>query len=442
VAVTSAGTPPDGDGYSVKVDGGNPHATAGSGSIVIEDLDPGDHSVLLDGVAANCTTAGENPRTVVVIDGDTTETAFDVTCAATTGILTVSTTTSGLSLDPDGYLVSVDGGPNQPVEANGTITLPDLNPGEHVVDLSDVEPNCSVEVGTTPQTITVSPGQTAEIAFGLTCESLGNRIAFDSNRDGNYEIYIMNADGSGLRRLTNNHAGDGSPAISPDGTRIAFNSERDGNFEIYVMNADGSDQTRLTTEPGATDVSPTWSPDGSQIAFISDRTGILQIFIMNADGSDVFQRTTSFDDKRDPAWSPDGTQIAYVADVGVNPNAEIMVIPADGAGSAVNISQNPTSDGLPAWSPDGTRLSFYSAREGPLGDTEIFVMNADGSDQIQLTHNDDFEFDSAWSADGSQIAFSTDRDGSREIYVMSANGSGQTNLTNNDAFDELPDWGR
>ena len=97
---------------------------------------------------------------------------------------------------------------------------------------------------------------------------------------------------------------------------------------------------------------------------------------------------------------------------------------------------------MPAWSPDGTKLSFFSAREGPTGDTEIFVMNADGSGQTPVTDNDGFEFDSAWSPDGSRIAFSTDVDGNREVYLMNVDGTGQTNLTNDEADDELPDWGR
>lgn len=442
VTVSSTGAPLDPDGYSASVNDGTPVAVAPTGSVVIGDLDPGEHSVLLEGLAANCEVDGDNPQTVIVEAGETAEVTFQVTCASTTGTIEVSTTTAGLSLDPDGYAVAVDDEAGGSVDATGTLTLSGITAGEHTVALADVEPNCSVTGGDNPRTVSVPAGGTVQVAFELTCESLGNRIAFDSNRDGNYEIYIMNADGSGVTRLTDNPAGDGSPAVSPDGTRIAFNSERDGNFEIYVMNADGSDQTRLTAETSATDISPAWSPDGSHIAFISDRAGDREIFVMEADGSNQVRLTDTGVEKRDPVWSPDGARIAYSSDVGANLDSEILVINADGSGTPVNLSNNPATDALPAWSPDGTRLSFYSAREGPTGDTEIFVMNADGTDQTPVTDNDDFEFDSVWSPDGSQIAFSTNRDGNREIYVMNADGSGQTNLTNNLADDELPDWGR
>jgi Tol biopolymer transport system component len=432
----------DPDGYAASVDGGPPVAVAATGNVVIPDLAPGDHAVLLADLASNCAVVGENPRTVAIEAGQTAEVVFGVACTATTGSITVTATTDGASLDPDGYLVTVDGGEGEPLAANGTITLTGIAEGVHQVQLSDVEPNCSVSAGENPQAVTTVAGETAEAAFGLTCESLGGRIAFDSNRDGNYEIYIMNADGSGLTRLTTDPAGDGSPAVSPDGARIAFNSERDGNFEIYVMNADGSDQARLTTEAGAADLSPAWSPDGTRIAFVSDRTGPREIFIMEADGSNPVQLTNTGTDTRDPAWSPDGSKIAYSADAGLNGDSEVLVIASDGSGSPVNLSDNPTSDGLPAWSPDGTKLAFFSAREGPTGDTEIFVMNADGSDQTPITDNEAFEFDSAWSPDGSRIAFSTDLDGNREVYVMNADGTGQLNLTNDEADDELPDWGR
>ena len=131
------------------------------------------------------------------------------------------------------------------------------------------------------------------------------RIAFDSDRDGNFEVYVMNTDGSGLTRLTSNPAGDGSPAWSPDGTRIAFVSDRDGNFEVYVMNADGSGLTRLTDDP-ASDDSPAWSPDGSRIAFHSDRDGNSEVYVMNADGTGLTRLTNNLN--RDGfwgiAWSP------------------------------------------------------------------------------------------------------------------------------------------
>jgi hypothetical protein len=108
----------------------------------------------------------------------------------------------------------------------------------------------------------------------------GKKIAFDSLRDGNYEIYVMNVDGSGIKRLTNSPAHDGVPSWSPDGKKIAFSSDRDGNDEIYVMNADGSDQKRLTNNP-AVDGCPSWSPDGKKLAFVLLRDDNPEIYIMD-----------------------------------------------------------------------------------------------------------------------------------------------------------------
>jgi Tol biopolymer transport system component len=129
------------------------------------------------------------------------------------------------------------------------------------------------------------------------------QIVFVSVRDEKEEIFVVNADGSNERRLTDIAAANTNPAWSPDAQRIAFVSGRDGNSEIYLMNPDGSDQTRLTR--GAKDnFSPAWSPDGRQIAFVSERDGHQEIYVMNADGSNQTRLTNSLDDKWNPSWAP------------------------------------------------------------------------------------------------------------------------------------------
>jgi|GEM_PF-1585933 hypothetical protein len=124
------------------------------------------------------------------------------------------------------------------------------------------------------------------------------RIAFTTNRDNNYEIYVMNLDGSGLINLTNHPANDGRAGPgevgravwSPDGRRLAFVSFRDNNWEIYVMNDDGTNPVNITNHPGA-DKNPSWSPDGNRIAFISERDGDEEIYVMNTDGTDLVNLT-------------------------------------------------------------------------------------------------------------------------------------------------------
>jgi len=111
----------------------------------------------------------------------------------------------------------------------------------------------------------------------------GKKIAFGSSRDGNYEIYVMDANGDNPRRLTNNTAMDMRPAWSPDGKRLAFTSNRDGNYEIYVMNADGSNVQRVTNHPERDDY-PSWHPDGKRLAIVSERGGKFDLYLVEVPG--------------------------------------------------------------------------------------------------------------------------------------------------------------
>jgi len=141
--------------------------------------------------------------------------------------------------------------------------------------------------------------------WGPTWAPDGSRILFYSNRDGNWEIYVMNTDGTGQTNLTNNPGCDGRarfPAWSPDGSRIAFDTNRDGNWEVYVMNADGSGQTNLTNNSGW-DAFPAWSADGRRIAFYSTRDSNGGLYVMNADGTRPV-RLTSMGPYHKPAWRP------------------------------------------------------------------------------------------------------------------------------------------
>jgi Tol biopolymer transport system component len=278
-----------------------------------------------------------------------------------------------------------------------------------------------------------------------------SRIAFASNRDGwDFEIYVMNADGSGQTRLTDNDAFDAYPAWSPDGTKIAFVSdrERNGHFEIYVMNADGTGQHNLTNTPDSwLNSEPAWSPDGSKIAYAEGGPMVnsWELFVMNADGTGQTQLTDFYPQDGSPTWSPDGSRIAFSSVKGNGYGTVYVVdaVPGGALGEMTGLTKlsNPDpyvewDDRDPAWSPDGSKIVF-DENQGGRG---IFVMNADGSGKARLSDDPSSDSDPSWSPGGSKIAFTSDREGNYEIYVMNADGTGQHNLTNLGGYNRDPAW--
>jgi Tol biopolymer transport system component len=279
-------------------------------------------------------------------------------------------------------------------------------------------------------------------ATGIGANGFKGKIVFHSNRDGDYEIFAMNADGTGQTQLTHNESNEFDPTWSPDGKRIAFSrfpSDFSSDGELFVMNADGSGQTQIT-DNAAQDFGPVWSPDGKRLAFVSDRTGGNEVFTMNPDGSGVSQLTHDAFVNAATNWSPDGRKIAFSSyqDGG---DSDIFVMNADGTG-VVQLTHNDFSDegDHAGWSPDGRRIVFSSDRDG--GDLDIFVMNADGTGVTQLTHNNFItDDDPYWSPDGTQIAFQSNGTGDEEVYVMNADGSGVTQITHVPwANDAVPVW--
>jgi len=282
------------------------------------------------------------------------------------------------------------------------------------------------------------------------------------------EIYLMDADGTNPRRVTENAAFDCFPALSPDGTRIVFDSNRlrvageaFNTSYLFVMAVDGTGQTPLVR--GA---SGSWSPDGKHITFHASASGTGRpinglpgaattdgdIFVLNVDDflkkgtppRNITNNPAAIDD--DPDWSPDGRTIAYtshaVTDNGDDHvTAEIYVIDPNGAGPRARLTNNAEEERAPAWSPDGTRLVFMCRRGG--SDFEICAMNRDGTGQVQLTDNTIGDLTPSWSPDGKKIVFHR-RVGGRgqfQLFVINADGTGEQQLTTPPGLNGFAHWG-
>ncbi len=255
------------------------------------------------------------------------------------------------------------------------------------------------------------------------------KIAFASDRDGDMEIYTIDADGSNLQQLTFNSGLDMEPNWSPDGTRIIFRSDRDNNdIDLFIMNADGSNQRNIPNQ-GTSDWEPDWSPTGDRIAFGSIRNGKADLFIMNVDGTNVVNVTHSESGTfRQPTWSPDGQQIAFLSDEG-RPSVpagtefyDLYTINADGTNRRV-LPANAALGNLD-WSPDGNLIIYFN--NDRLRD-QIMGISPNGGQYQRIVNNPNSMSNPSWSPDGQRFVFET-TDGN--IGVINLDGSGFLNLTN------------
>jgi len=252
------------------------------------------------------------------------------------------------------------------------------------------------------------------------------RIAVSSNRDGNWDIYTMNADGTDLRRVTRHSSHDIRPVQSSDGSEIVFTSTREGNYEIYKMLADGTDVRRLTHDSTSDwTTQGSWSPDGSRIAFTTHRDGNYEIYKMRANGSDVRRLTNNSAADLDPSWSPDGSQIVFESHR--DGNWEIYVMGSDGSNQTRLTSDASFDNSNAAWSPDGSKIA-YSGNNDTTGQ-KVYLMNPDGSGKYRLIEAPEGQYYPSWSPDGSRLSLSKWMGGDHPTYTVGADGSNLTRIT-------------
>ena len=224
-------------------------------------------------------------------------------------------------------------------------------------------------------------------------------IAFQSSRDGNFEVYVMKTDGSSQRRVTNSPSNDISPSLSPGDKTILFASDRSGNWEIYSVPAEGGEPHALTGGQGSNSA-PTWVMGGSKVLFVSTRDAINgELYLMNPDGSDVQRLTQDSLVKDTPVMTADGHTVLVTVTEHDRRAIASVTLPGGQARMLTALDQNSMD---PALSPDGKSVAFASSQEGRF---QIYTMTLDGQNFRRLTTDNDADVQPWWLPDGDKILF-------------------------------------
>lgn len=425
----------DPDGYTLTIDQGAATNIGINATESFTQLLPGNHSVTLGDIAGSCALTGENPRTAAVVAGETTQVTFNITCGSATGIK-VTTFINGVFL-PTTLTISLNGGAATSIGANATLEFSPLPPGNYDVLLGGIPKTCVAGIPN-PKTIILNAGELSTVMFVLQCvppneiafEQVSPRgdkdicvldpyvedppvtcltggpgdtaddvhpvwgpnqewIIFSSDRDGDFELYKMNADGTGVTKLTDNAFFDGDPDIYFSGVKLVFTSDRSGNKDIWEMDLTqpGNPVTRLTTD-GASDFNPTYAWDSGVIMFTTNRDGDQDIW--RIDGWGTVGPQTIGDDNDDDAWYMP-PNLFYSSDrfgswdIIRTPNG----LPAQKWYSSTSVDKQPAPGPLGQW------VAFTTNKDGNY---ELYMKNLASAEVIRLTTNGVADTRPAWYA--------------------------------------------
>jgi serine/threonine protein kinase/Tol biopolymer transport system component len=304
-------------------------------------------------------------------------------------------------------------------EPDADVALVDPPDAPPAAPEEDVQADDAVQPDPAPDEAPEEAGEGATVDDTADGALPTEELAFVSDRDGEYDIFVVEADGTGLRNLTRSpDSDDRQPAWSPDRRHVAFTSDRDGTFAVHVMAADGTDVQRLVD---TTSFDPAWSPDGTGIAYAApDGTGVQRIMVIDFDTGETRQVTDGAGNAQRPHWSPDGTMLTYHSDA--RGALDVFVTNADGT-QPRNLTEHAGADFHPRWAPDGGRIAFGSDRDGARA---VFVVDVATGEIRKMTDDptrDDYE--PTWSPDGEWIAFQSDRDQRHELHLVRSDGSGE-----------------
>jgi hypothetical protein len=472
ISVQTSGGDLDLDGYEVVLDGKTVRAISQYTTVVLSDVGLGAHTVTLAGVDANCDLEGDATRTVTIEPDAAAQVDYVVVCYPT-GI-DLRTTTTGLDLDSDGYLVQVEGRSPQGVTPNGSFRLSRLGAGSYTLVLQGIGDNCHSETEIS-QVVDVASRQITPVDFRLSCVATAgileltvvtsgadpdvtgyaltlDQAPFGADLPGTSPVLMYDRIPPGNHELTLGEVASNcsvqqgnsrsfevtAGTLTRDTVRVEFRVDcvrtarlaltRFGG--IVVTYADGTELVDVVV-PG---FNPSWSPDGQQLVF--DRTVCDYYYyyycysaglgVVRADGSQDQPLTTAED--RNPSWSPDGSTIVFER----AGRLRLQRLDAS-ASSPLFVPVSVATD--PVWSPDGNTIAFTCAVA--TDNLDICRVNRDGTGFTRLTTDGAFDQHPAWSAEATRIAFTTGRFGvGGSIAVMNADGSGVALVR----VGQLPSW--
>ncbi len=263
----------------------------------------------------------------------------------------------------------------------------------------------------------------------------GTRIAFATNRDGNWEIYLADGDSTQQRRLTHRDDQDRFPLWSPDGSKIAFGTQAGGtSWQLWVMDSDGANPRALASKISAKGQRE-WSPDGTHIALSAEVDGDLEVMSVGLDGRPPVNLTKSAGIDRDPSWSRDGRQVVFSSTR--SGKSAIYLMRADGS-DVRRLTPDSLTAECPMFAPDGSAITFRSERDS-VGD--LWIMRPDGSQLRRLTIGARVTRDAVrWSPDATRIAYQAAHADNYDIDIVNPIDGKRTPFAATPVYDGMASW--